>query len=68
MKQQNAIRGFCIVVTRNQYYDLQFWNEFSLGLNVVFKKMDENGLAAFEKPTGLLCHPNSLSGISRALI
>ena len=45
-----------------------FWETLPLGEGVRLLLRDENGLAAFDKPAGLLSHPNASQDEPRALL
>ena len=45
-----------------------FWADLPLGRGVSFLARDENGLAALDKPAGVLSHPNSAADIPRSLL
>lgn len=45
-----------------------FWTTLPLGADVHLLTKDENGLAAFDKPTGVLAHPNEPKDEPRALL
>lgn len=45
-----------------------FWASLPLGRGVSLLECDENGLAAFNKPAGVLSHPNTSADQSRALL
>lgn len=45
-----------------------FWAALPLGREVALLNHDENGVAAFNKPAGVLSHPNSREDESRALL
>lgn len=46
----------------------QFWSTLPLGRGVTLLMRDANGLAAFDKPAGVLSHPNSAEDQPRALL
>lgn len=45
-----------------------YWTTLPLGTNVTLLTKDENGLAAFDKPAGVLSHPNEPKEEPRALL
>src|SRR5689334_12654653 len=45
-----------------------FWATLPLGRGVALIARDENGLAAFDKPAGVLSHPNSAEDEPRSLL
>jgi tRNA pseudouridine65 synthase len=45
-----------------------FWDTLPLGTGVNLLVRDENGLAAFDKPAGVLSHPNGSEDEARALL
>ncbi len=45
-----------------------FWNELPLGEGVTLLMRDANGLVAFNKPAGILSHPNSRADEGRSLL
>ncbi|MBI3884369.1 MAG: hypothetical protein HY302_01365 [Opitutae bacterium] len=45
-----------------------FWTTLPLGAGVQLLTRDENGLAAFDKPAGVLAHPNEPKDEPRALL
>jgi tRNA pseudouridine65 synthase len=45
-----------------------FWSALPLGRNVTLLARDENGLAALNKPAGVLSHPNQRGDEARALL
>ena len=45
-----------------------FWAELPLGRGVTLLKHDANGVAAFNKPAGVLSHPNERGEEARALL
>ena len=45
-----------------------FWETLPLGAGVQLLVRDENGLAAFDKPAGVLSHPNGSEDEPRALL
>lgn len=45
-----------------------FWETLPLGAGVRLLARDENGLAAFDKPAGILSHPNGSEDEARALL
>lgn len=45
-----------------------FWDTLPLGEEVGLLTVDANGLAAFNKPSGVLSHPNSRADEARALL
>lgn len=45
-----------------------FWETLPLGRDVTLLARDENGLAAFNKPAGVLSHPNERGEETRALL
>lgn len=45
-----------------------FWSGLPLGRDVTCLARDENGLAAFNKPTGVLSHPNDRADERRSLL
>ena len=45
-----------------------FWETLPLGEGVTLLKRDENGLAAFNKPAGVLSHPNMRADEPRSLL
>ncbi len=45
-----------------------FWSSLPLGRGVSLLHHDENGLAAFDKPAGILSHPNEPSDEARSLL
>ena len=45
-----------------------FWTELPLGRDVKLLAHDANGLAAFDKPAGVLSHPNAGGDESRSLL
>jgi tRNA pseudouridine65 synthase len=45
-----------------------FWEQLPLGRGVRLITRDENGVAAFAKPAGVLSHPNGPKGEPRALL
>lgn len=45
-----------------------FWNTLPFGRDVTLLTADENGLAAFNKPAGVLSHPNEPGDEPRALL
>jgi 23S rRNA-/tRNA-specific pseudouridylate synthase len=45
-----------------------FWSALPLGREVRLLARDENGLAAFEKPAGVLSHPNAPGEEARSLL
>lgn len=45
-----------------------FWETLPLGAGVVRLHRDRNGLAAFDKPSGVLSHPNSSQDEARSLL
>lgn len=45
-----------------------FWTTLPLGRGVTLIARDENGLAAFDKPAGVLSHPNSAEDEPRSLL
>lgn len=45
-----------------------FWNELPLGPGVSLLLRDANGLAAFDKPAGVLSHPNERGDEPRSLL
>ncbi len=47
---------------------VNFWAELPLGAGVKMLHQDANGLAAFDKPAGLLSHPNGSEDEGRALL
>jgi tRNA pseudouridine65 synthase len=46
----------------------QFWSALPLGRGVTLLMRDANGLVAFDKPAGVLSHPNSAEDEPRALL
>ena len=46
----------------------QFWSALPLGRGVTLLTRDANGLVAFDKPAGVLSHPNSVEDEPRALL
>ena len=46
----------------------QFWSALPLGRGVTLLTRDANGLVAFDKPAGVLSHPNSAEDEPRALL
>lgn len=46
----------------------QFWSQLPLGRGVELIGRDENGLAAFNKPAGVLSHPNARGDEPRSLL
>lgn len=46
----------------------EFWSTLPLGEEVALLATDANGLAAFNKPAGVLSHPNSRADEPRALL
>jgi 23S rRNA-/tRNA-specific pseudouridylate synthase len=48
--------------------DAGFWAKLPLGRDVSLIARDANGLAAFNKPTGVLSHPNDRSDERRSLL
>ncbi len=46
----------------------QFWSELPLGRDVALLHRDAHGLAAFNKPAGVLSHPNEAAEEPRALL
>ncbi|HVU34139.1 MAG TPA: RNA pseudouridine synthase [Opitutaceae bacterium] len=48
--------------------DHNLWNELPLGRGVVLLDHDENGLVAFNKPAGVLSHPNAVGDEPRSLL
>jgi len=47
---------------------VNFWADLPLGAGVRMLQHDANGLAAFDKPAGLLSHPNGSEDEGRALL
>lgn len=45
-----------------------FWDELPLGRGVTLLARDDNGLAAFDKPAGVLSHPNEPADQPRSLL
>ena len=45
-----------------------FWEALPLGRNVTLIARDENGLAALNKPAGVLSHPNDRGDEKRSLL
>lgn len=45
-----------------------FWSSLPLGRDVALLASDENGLAAFDKPAGVLSHPNERGDEPRSLL
>lgn len=45
-----------------------FWSNLPLGRGVALLHRDENGLAAFDKPAGILSHPNEPGDQPRSLL
>ena len=45
-----------------------FWSALPLGRGVTLLVRDANGLVAFDKPAGVLSHPNSAEDEPRALL
>lgn len=45
-----------------------FWRSLPLGRDVKLLVRDENGLAAFDKPAGVLSHPNTAADEARSLL
>src|SRR5688572_22330395 len=48
--------------------DASFWTTLPLGRGVTLLARDINGLAAFNKPAGILSHPNERGDEPRALL
>ncbi len=46
----------------------QFWSELPLGRDVALLHRDAHGLAAFNKPAGVLSHPNESQAEARSLL
>lgn len=46
----------------------EFWSAVPLGFEVKLLAHDPNGLAAFDKPAGVLSHPNSRADEARSLL
>ena len=46
----------------------EFWTSLPLGRDVRLLKHDDNGLAAFDKPAGVLSHPNAGGDEPRSLL